>query len=214
MKFLDYLVLVLIILLLFALSSCTKDVEDVNACLLGDCDFTMQIDKSSQPDSYVDENGYHHIKFFGPKYFSVKTTYSHLKSNYVIANIPLIESQWDTNMWYTLVDGTVMWTSRYSPFGDFTANFSFSIPTSTQPVVIPSVSDLNELQNASGQYMRNGKRGPAVSTSPHVDYVGKQNFFFLPEMIGDTLVIENRTIFAYGSDVSESVKKTIKVILE
>jgi hypothetical protein len=214
MKFVDYLVLVLIILLLFALSSCTKDVEDVNACLLGDCDFTMQIDKSSQPDSYVDESGYHHIKFFGPKYFSVKTTYSQLKSNYVIGNIPLIESQWDTNMWYTLVDGIVMWTSRYSPFGEFTANFSFSIPTSTNPIVIPSVSDLNELQNASGQYMRNGVKGPVISTSPNVDFVGKHNFFFLPEMIGDTLVIENRTEFAYGSEVSETVKKTIKVILE
>lgn len=214
MKFWDYVVLFLLIGLIFAAASCTKDTDYVTACVTGDCELTMQIDKLSQPDSYVDENGYYHIKFFGHKYFSVKTTYSQLKSNYIIGNIPLIESQWDTNMWYTLVDGIVMWTSRYSPFGEFTANFSFSIPTSTNPIVIPSVSDLNELQNASGQYMRNGVKGPVISTSPNVDFVGKQNFFFLPEMIGDTLVIENRTEFAYGSEASEAVKKTIKVILE
>ena len=200
--------------ILILLTSCSKEDIDLNPCVTGDCDFIMQIDKTSQPDSYLDDNGYYHVVFYGPKYFSVKTTYTPLKTNHIIGNIPLIESQWDTSMWFTIVGGVTMWTSRYSPFGEFTTNFSFSIPTSTNSILIPSVVELNELQNVSGQYMRKGKKGPVISTSPNVDFVGKQNFIFLREMIGDTITISNRTQFAYGSEVSEFIEKQIKVILE
>ena len=56
----------------FLLASCSKEEISPYPCLDGDCNALFFIDEQVQPNAYEDANGYWHIEFYGPKYFTIR----------------------------------------------------------------------------------------------------------------------------------------------
>ena len=70
------LIIILFIFLISCDSSNQKDLDAILAnsyvCLDNSCQSNFEISKEVSPDYYIDENGFNHIQFWGPKYFTVK----------------------------------------------------------------------------------------------------------------------------------------------
>lgn len=214
-KVLEILLMILVAIGLLTICSCQAEDDPLGsgACLLGDCKTVLEIDLSSQPDAYLDENGYWHIKYYGVPYFSVKARFSPLKNRHVRSTIPMIKSTWDSSVWY--IPGEIsLWSSSYSPFGDFTNNFSYAIANNTYQIVIPRLDEINEIMNISGRYMRNGIMGPRTSTHSTPTYYTKQPMMLSRDMVGDTIQVWNESYFAYDSSQMEEILTTIDIIIE
>ena len=203
-----------------SMCSCTaEEVEDTDfntssACILGDCEVNMYPDPAGQPDAYLDSNGYYHIYYFGAKYFGVKAEYSPLKGQYMPGGVPTIRTSWDTNFWYTVIEGVKLLSNVYNPLqSDYTMNFSMVLPTETREINVP-VSEISEIYNISGQYMREGKEGPMQYTGVNSKFYSKKMFTLMPEMVGDTISITAESVFAYDSSKKESYINEIKVIIQ
>ena len=54
------------------LASCSKEEITLGVCVDGDCNAQFYIDEQVQPNAYQDDNGYWHIEFYGPKYFTIR----------------------------------------------------------------------------------------------------------------------------------------------
>ena len=63
------------------------------------CNMVFWIDRVVSPDTYEDQNGYHHITYWGPNYFTVKGELDQLNDEYVINNVPLVDTIFDSNYW-------------------------------------------------------------------------------------------------------------------
>ena len=199
-----------------SMCSCTAEDDPLGegACMLGDCSVTMKPDPANQPDAYQDSNGYWHIKYYGANYFSIKASYSPLKNRYMVGGVPTIYAYWDTSYWYRIAGEVLMWASSYTPFGDFTNNWTYAIANNTYQISIENISEIDEIMNISGQYMRNGILGPDIKTKPYTKLYTKFVASLFPEMVGDTITIWNESHFAYDSDQKVEILSEIKVIVE
>ena len=73
---------------LLFLASCEKqDNIDFYPCKDGNCDSVFYIDS---PQSYIDDNGYWHVKYWGPKYFTVAGQLDELHEEYIVNNVHYI----------------------------------------------------------------------------------------------------------------------------
>ena len=199
-----------------SMCSCTTD-DDVlaeGACMLGPCSVNMYPDPANQPDAYQDSNGYWHIKYYGASYFNIKAVYSPLKNRYMIGGVPTIYAYWDTSYWYRIAGEVLMWASSYTPFGDFTNNWTYAIANNTYQISIRNISEINEIMNLAGHFMRNGVMSNQTSSFVSSKYFTKKVLNLFPEMVGDTITIWNESYFAYDSDQMEEILSEIKVIVE
>ena len=79
----------------FLLASCSKEEISPYPCLDGDCGALFFIDEQVQPNAYEDENGYWHIEFYGPKYFTIRGELDELMADeYVVNGTPLVETSY------------------------------------------------------------------------------------------------------------------------
>lgn len=85
---------------LFILYSCSEEILKSEVCLNGDCQADFWIDLQGHPGTYKDINGVWHIKHAGLNYFTVKGNLSPLNPHYVINNVPLVETSFDSNFFY------------------------------------------------------------------------------------------------------------------
>ena len=67
-------------------------------CITGDCNAQFFIDEQVQPNAYQDENGYWHIEFYGPKYFTIRGELDEL-STAVVNGVPLVMTEYDSDYW-------------------------------------------------------------------------------------------------------------------
>ena len=75
---------------------------ETSPCLNEPCESSFEVSKEVTPDHYIDENGYNHIQFWGPKYFTVRGNLSELSKKYVINGVPLVETVFDSDYWIWL----------------------------------------------------------------------------------------------------------------
>ena len=200
-----------------SMCSCTQQEEidplEEGACMLGPCSVELYPDPANQPNAYLDENGYWHLEYFGAPNFNIVAIFSALKNRNVRGTIPMIKSFWDTSYWYTVSEGITLWASSYSPFGDFTNNFTYAIANNTYQIIIPRIEEVYEIYNLSGQFMRNGELGPDKYTFVGSSYKSKLVCKMMKEQVGDTITIWNKSFFGYDR-TPEEVSAEIKVIIE
>ena len=124
----------------FLLAACSKEEIAPYPCLDGDCIAQFYIDEQVQPNAYEDANGYWHIEFYGPKYFTIRGELSELADHYVINGVPLIETQYDSDYWvaFDTIQFTVPTYSVLSWFSN--GNWNNLIPDTKDKFIFHHVS--------------------------------------------------------------------------
>ena len=221
-KITDYLVVIFLIVLLVLLSSCSKDWDELDAypCQDGNCNVEFWIDELVQPDVYEDENGYYHIKHWGPNYFTIKGKVDKLNEQYEINGVPLVEVRYDSDYWIWVED--IKFTvSRYSPFGLYTdSQFQVAIPIANQTLSICYAAKFYEVLNIAG-YSYTDKMCDDCPYSERLmgtysknNYNPQQQYYLDSSMKNDTLQVYMRTTFNYDLGETEDIDKVIKIIVD
>ena len=91
--------LVLLGLVLSIFSSCEEKIVLPHPCEDGDCQAYFNIDKQIQPNTFFDDNGFHHIEYRGFKYFTFEGKLDKLHSQYEINGTPLVSTTYDSDTW-------------------------------------------------------------------------------------------------------------------
>lgn len=197
----------IVLLSIFFLSSCSIEKIDENVCLNGTCNATFVIDVKQNPGSYQDESGVWHIKYSGINYFRIKGIADELTSNYIINGVPLIETSYDSNYFYTL--NNITWTYPvYSFLGLFTNNnLTNPIPIGFKTFTMLQIVDDTSVSNLAGYEINKHFHfdHPAASTMlqtySRYNYLPTQHMAFFPDMIGDEAQIYIRVLWG------ESIEK-------
>lgn len=207
--------LICVFLVLF--NSCEDITEEKNyPCPDGNCDAEFVIDIQQNPGSFKDTNGIWHIKHSGLNYFRVKGVTDELVSDYIVNNVPLIETGYDSNYFYVL--GQITWTYPvYSYLGLYiNNNLSQPIPVGTQTVTLPQLVNDTSVSNLAGYEINRyfNFNHPAAKTMLQTyskyTYTPTQQMPFFPDMIGDSAEIYIRVL--WNSDFGgESVEKIYKL---
>ena len=78
----------------------------------------FEIDELVSPDVYQDSNEYWHIQHQGFNYFTIKGKLDELHPSYVINDVPLVETVFDSDYW-VWIDGITFTVPLYSVLGYF-----------------------------------------------------------------------------------------------
>ena len=212
----------LLILSILFLASCSKEEISLNSypCLDGDCNSFFEIDQLVSPDAYEDENGYWHIQHQGYNYFTIKGELDELHPDYVINDVPLIETIYDSDYW-VWIDSITFTVPLYSLLGFFTSgdyinpipigNLSYTIEDMAQnhpPLNIVGYS-INKNQCMDCPYSES-----LLGTYSKYNYNPRQQIFFDNQMVGDTAKIFIKTKFNNDWGRTVEIDKVIKVIFE
>lgn len=198
------------------ISSCEKTEENTYPCPDGNCDAEFVIDIQQNPGSYKDSNGIWHVKHSGLNYFRIKGTTDALVSEYIVNNVPLIETGYDSNYFY--VPGQVTWTYPvYSYLGLYiNNNLSQPIPIGSQTVTLPQLVNDISVSNLAGYEINRyfNFNHPAAKTMLQTyskyTYTPTQQMPFFTDMIGDSAEIYIKVL--WNSDfVGDSVEKVYKL---
>ena len=146
------------VIILVTVLSCKNGFDEDNSFKMYDsspcfpklCSSTFGISKEVTPDHYIDENGYNHIQFWGPKYFTVRGELSELTDRYVINGVPLVETVFDSDYWIWL-DNLTFILPVYSIFSWYTDNeFQNPIPVGTITITLDDMVKRFPPMNISG----------------------------------------------------------------
>lgn len=216
--------IILFALLSITLFSCEKEgfLEEENGtypCLNGNCEGYFYI--SGPGKDYIDVNNYHHVKYSGLSYFTIRGELSELAPEYVVNGVPLIEVGFDSD-YFVLFDTVRYRYPVYSFLGLYTdKRFKDPIPVGTRTYTMVGLSDFMSPTNIVGYQIPKkftGWEKPYARTILAVyskyTYQPGLNVFIDDEMIGDTATIFMRTVF--NSDFGRQVIKNyeMKVIFD
>lgn len=206
---------------LFFFYSCSEETLKSKVCLNGDCQADFWIDLQGHPGTYKDTYGVWHIKHEGLNYFTVKGNLSPLDPHYVINNVPLVETSFDSNFFY--IPGNVIWTYPvYSYQGLWNSNqMNTPIPIGTQTYTFPAlvnanIAVVNNLAGYSIQPHLNWYGNQSVlqsyfATYSKYTYTPQQSMVFFRDFIGKEATIYIEVGFGEGESVE---KKELKIIFE
>ena len=188
------------------LAACSKEeILEGDVCLTGDCEAVFYIDTTLQPDLYQDDNGYYHINYWGPNYFTIKGNLDTLVEKNVVNGIPLTETRFDSDYWMA-INGLTFTVPLYEPFGFFYDDtFTDPVPVGDTVIKFCDISKYGEVLNIAGYSYNDNVCG----TCPWSDiimgsyskntYTPQQQFFLNETMVGDTLKIFIKTDFNYDT---------------
>ncbi len=200
--------LLLILGIGFLLAACSKEEITPYPCLNGDCNALFFIDEQVQPNAYEDANGYWHIEYYGPKYFTIRGELSELHDEYVIDGVPLVEVIYDSDYWvaFDSIQFTVSTWSVLSWFDQW-----------NNPILLDNITytltDIAQIQpplNISGYQINRyfDFTHPAaksmLGTRSKYNYNPRQQFYLNNDMVGDTLQVFTRTLF--NTDIGDRIE--------
>lgn len=217
--YLKGLLLYTIVILLLIITSCQKEDLGSSPCINGNCYTELYPDPVSQPNAFKDDNGYWHLQYEGAKYASIIVKYA-LTKQMNAANQPWIKTEYTTDTWLVAKDGYRMWSSRYNPLGsDYTQNFQMAIADTMVVVTIPK-SEVQEMNNMSGQYYRDCYNpscglGPKPKIQPGLSHRSKALLTYFPEqaLVHDTVQVFFKSTFRPEGEEGVVVRDTINIIL-
>jgi hypothetical protein len=207
----------------FPLLSCSwlgleeKEAE-VYPCLDGNCDSFFKIDAWVSPNVFKDQKDYWHIKFWGPKYFTITGKLEELHPKYVINKVPLVEAAFDSNYWVAFDDLTFT-IPLYSPFGLQTQTGT-KIPVINKTLNIGEIAKLMEPLNIAGYQITKNTcftcpySNRLFATYSSYLYNPKQQIYLDERMVGDTLEVYVKVIFNIDDGIKEENFHTLKVIID
>ena len=209
--------LILFILLFF---SCKEDKPGIYPCLDGDCNANFIIDPLVSPGVYQDENGYWHVKHYGPNYFTIKGELDELHPGYVINGVPLVETVFDSNYW-VWIDGLTFTVPLYSVLSFFiNGDYKNPIPVGNLTYTIEDMAKNHPPLNIVGYQINKHQcfdcpySQTLFGTYSKYTYEPQQQILFDSQMIGDTATIFIETKF--NSDIGErvTIENEFNVIFE
>jgi hypothetical protein len=215
--------IILFALLSISLFSCVKPEDEEEKgpypCLNGNCEGFFYI--SGPGEDSIDLNGYHHIKYIGLNYFTIRGELSELIPKYVINEVPLIEVGFDSD-YFVLFDTVRYRYPVYSFLGLYTdKRFKDPIPVGTRTYTMAGLSDFMSPTNIVGYQIPKkftGWEKPYARTILAVyskyTYQPGINIFLDDEMIGDTATIFMRVVFNSDFGRQEIKNYEMKVIFE
>lgn len=210
--------LFLLLLSLFVFSCSTLELQQ-NVCLNGDCYAEFWVDTLGHPGTCQDEEGVWHIKHAGLNYFTVKGQLSALDPHYVINNVPLDITSFDSNFFY--LPGNVIWTYPvYSYLGLWSSNqMNTPIPIGTQTYTFLQLSQQTSIMNLVGYIIQphtdfhtnQSVLQTYFSTNSRYTYTPQQSMAFFPDFIGQSATIYINITFGENK---ETVLKELEVVFE
>jgi hypothetical protein len=194
------------------------NMDKIYPCLDGNCHSYFKIDSWVSPGVYQDKNEYWHIKYWGPKYFTIVGKLDELHPKYVVNEIPLVETAFDSNYWVGFEDLSFI-IPLYSPFGLQTQTGT-KIPVRNKILNIGEIAELMEPLNIVGYQITKN----TCFTCPYAErlfatyssysYNPKKQIYLDERMVGDTLEIYIKTIFNTDTGIKEENFHTLKVIVD
>ena len=202
------------ILLSLLLVCCKKQGKSPKSpCKDGSCETQVWI--SNPANTTQDANGYYHVTWFGPNYFSVNLKLAELIPEYVINGVPLVETNFDSDYW-VLFDTIKYTTPMYSYLGWFNDNqFNNPIPIGNYTYTLKGLTNVHPPLNIAGYQLSknmcwNCPYTPTIiGTHSKYNYSPKQNLFLSKYMKGDTANVYIQVV--YNSDVGDSDVKNIQL---
>lgn len=177
---------------------------------LGDCDTEFIIDPLVSPGAYQDDNEYWHITYQGYNYFTIKGNISELHPHYIINDVPLLETIFDSNYW-VWINNITFTVPLYSVLGYFTGGgFTNPIPIGNLTYTIEDMANNFPPLNIVGYSYYPGSTLEELGTKSNYNYTPQQQIFFENEMVGDTAKIFIKTIFP--TDIE--IEKQFNIIFE
>lgn len=203
----------------FLVFSCTAPAIIEPVCLTGDCGGEFWVDTVGHPGTYLDAQGVWHIKHVGLNYFTIKGSVSQLSSSYVVNNVPLIVTAFDSNMFY--VPGRVTWNYPvYSYQGLWSSNqMNTPIPVGTRSYTFPQLANETTVMNLVGysiqphtdMYVNASVLQSYFATYSKYTYTPQQSMVFFRDFIGKSATIYIEV--TYGEN-KVTVKRELKVVFE
>lgn len=204
----------------FLLACSKEELPNPYPCLDGNCDVEFKIDPVVSPGVYQDANSYWHIKYWGPKYFTIKGKLDELNPQYVINKVPLIETQYDSDYWvvFDTIHYKVPIYSVLSWFND--QNYNTPLPVGNLEYSLTDIAQLQPPLNIAGYQIQKNfcwtcpYAKTLLGTYSKYNYTPRQQFFLDQDMVGDTLKVMTKTLF--NNDVGERVirETEFKIIVE
>lgn len=211
-------ILLLGFILIFQVS-CKKQELKPEICTDG-CESYFYIDPLSSPDTYLDENGFHHVKHIDLNYFTIKGQLDEMIEGNDINGIPNVEVGFDSDYWVTFNNihfTTPMYNGFLGWYNDGNLNTPISI--GQYEYTLEDLSNQSSIFNIVGyeitKYMcLDCPYTPTlVGTYSKYTYEPQMSIFFDDEMIGDTaniyIEVKHRGNSTYRSSKKEYQLKVI-----
>ena len=207
----------LIIGFVFLLASCSKEDITLGVCVDGDCTARFFIDELVQPNAYQDENGYWHIEFYGPKYFTIRGELDQV--NAVVNNVPLIMTEYDSDYWVAF-DSINFTVPTYSVLSWFTGGgYNNPVPVGNMEYTLTDLAQIQPPLNIAGYQINKHfcwecpYAETLLGTRSRYTYEPRQQFYLDNEMVGDTLQVFMKTTFNIDLGDSQIVEESFKIIV-
>lgn len=171
-------------------------------CVDGDCESFFQIDPQVSPGVYQDNNGYWHIEYYGPKYFTIMGQLDELDEYYEVNGVPLVEVAYDSDYWIAF-DTISFQVPIYSVLSWFSnGDWDNLIPIGNQTYTLTDIARIQPPLNIAGYQIQKNfcwecPYAPTLlGTYSKYNYNPRQQFYLNNTMVGDTLKVMTKVMFA------------------
>ena len=191
-----------IILISFLWACSPEELIKPYPCVDGDCNSFFQIDPQVSPGVYQDENGYWHIEYYGPKYFTIMGQLDELDEYYEVNSVPLVEVAYDSDYWIAF-DSISFQVPIYSVLSWFSnGDWNNLIPIGNQTYTLTDIARIQPPLNIAGYQIQKNfcwecPYAPTLlGTYSKYNYNPRQQFYLNNTMVGDTLKVMTKVMFA------------------
>jgi len=191
-----------IILISFLWACSPEELIKPYPCVDGDCNSFFQIDPQVSPGVYQDENGYWHIEYYGPKYFTIMGQLDELDEYYEVNGVPLVEVAYDSDYWIAF-DSISFQVPIYSVLSWFSnGDWNNLIPIGNQTYTLTDIARIQPPLNIAGYQIQKNfcwecPYAPTLlGTYSKYNYNPRQQFYLNNTMVGDTLKVMTKVMFA------------------
>jgi len=213
---------IIALLVLSFFTSCIQDdiFDRPHPCLDEKCNTYFEIDPKVSPSVYQDDNGFHHIEYYGPKYFTISGKLSELDPYYVINKVPLIEVQYDSDYWVAF--GSISFKiPTYSVYSWFTnGDWDNLIPVGNLEYTLTDIAKLQPPLNIAGYQIQKNfcwecpYAPDLIGTYSKYNYEPRQMFFLDSLMSGDTLKVLIETKFNNDAGKRVVIEDIFNIIVD
>ena len=198
--------------------ACSPEEIIRDVCIDGDCNAQFYIDELVQPNAYQDENGYWHIEFYGPKYFTIRGELDEL-STAIVNGVPLVETMYDSDYWVAF-DSINFTVPTWSVLSWFTGGgYNNPVPVGNLQYTLTDIARIQPPLNIAGYQIQKNfcfecpYAETLLGSKSKYTYNPRQQFYLNNEMVGDTLQVFMKSMFNTDVGNREIIEDSFKIIV-